>query len=292
MRDIWSPWHGCTKVSEGCQNCYMYYLDKIHGNKDGSHFYKTRDMNYPLQKTRDGKYKILSGEKLRVCMSSDFFILDADVYRDEAWNIIRKRKDVIFFLLTKRAHRMKECFPSDWADGYENVFLNVTCENQKRADERIPILLNTKAKHKGIMCAPLLGPITIAKYLESGEIEQVMVGGENYDGARVCDYSWVLGLHEECVKYNVKFCFMETGTRFVKDGKMYLLKDKGLQSRMAFKSGLNFEGKPIKFILYDEFFNVLSDDELYQPFFHRKCEMCSSKPICNGCSRCGKCQYL
>ena len=44
-----------------------------------------------------------------------------------------------FFILTKRAERLKECLPDNWGDGYENVILNVTCENQKRADERIPL---------------------------------------------------------------------------------------------------------------------------------------------------------
>ena len=39
MHDIWNPWHGCIKCSEGCQNCYMYYLDSLR-DKDGVHLYK------------------------------------------------------------------------------------------------------------------------------------------------------------------------------------------------------------------------------------------------------------
>ena len=73
MRDIWNPWHGCKKVSEGCQNCYMYFLDKQRG-QDGSKIFKVKnDFDYPLQKDRRGNYKIRSGEFLRVCMTSDFF---------------------------------------------------------------------------------------------------------------------------------------------------------------------------------------------------------------------------
>ncbi len=290
MHDIWSPWHGCTKISEGCAHCYMYYLDKIHGNKKGSFIYKTQNMQYPLKKNKDGSYKIKSGEQLRVCMSSDFFLEEADPWREEVWDIIRKRKDVIFFILTKRAERIEKCLPKDWEDGYENVFLNVTCENQRRADERIPILLNIKAKHKGIMCAPFIGPISIEKYLKEKEVEQVIVGGENYDGARPCDFDWVKNLREECVKYNVKFCFIETGTKFIKDGKVYTLKNKELQAKMAHKSKMNFEGKKIAWKLYDEFLNPLDKETTYQPFFWSKCEECGSKPICNGCSKCGKCK--
>ncbi len=290
MHDIWSPWHGCKKISEGCAHCYMYYLDKIHGNKDGSVIYKTKDMKYPLSKTKEGTYKIKSGEQIRVCMSSDFFLEEADEWREEVWNIIRIRKDVIFYLLTKRADRILKCLPKDWQDGYENVFLNVTCENQKRADERIPILLNIPAKHKGIFCAPFIGEISIEKYLKTGELEQVIVGGENYDGARPCHFEWVKSLQQECVKYNVKFTFIETGTCFVKNGKTYTLKDKQIQSLMAYKSNMNFEGKKIHFKLYDEFLNELTEEELYKPFFWKKCETCGSKPICNGCSKCGKCK--
>ena len=72
-------------------------------------------------------------------------------------DIIKKRPDVKFFLLTKRPERVAEHLPSDWGDGWENVMFNVTCENQRRADERIPILLKLPFKHKGIMCAPFIG---------------------------------------------------------------------------------------------------------------------------------------
>ena len=288
MHDIWSPWHGCTKISEGCAHCYMYYLDTIHGNKEGNIIYKTKNMRYPLIKKKDGTYKIKSGEQIRVCMSSDFFLSDADPWREEVWDIIRQRKDVVFFILTKRADRIKECLPKDWDDGWENVFLNVTCENQTRADERIPILLSIPAKHKGIMCAPFLEPITIEKYLKENQLEQVIVGGENYDGARPCNFEWVKSLRQECVKHNVKFCFIETGTKFIKDGKIYILKNKELQAKMAYKSKMNFEGKKIQWKLYDEFLNPL--ESIYQPFFGYKCEECGSKPICNGCSKCGKCK--
>jgi Phage protein Gp37/Gp68. len=120
--------------------------------------------------------------------------------------------------------------PSDWWEGWENVFFNVTCENQRRADERIPILHSLPFRHKGIMTAPLIGPITIEKYLKEGQIEQVITGGENYAGSRQCDYSWVKTLSEETVKYNVRFCFIETGSVFLKDGKRYEMPDKALQT--------------------------------------------------------------
>ena len=84
MHDIWNPWHGCRKCSEGCQNCYMYYLDSLR-DKDGSQIYRTKaDFRYPLSKNRDGTYKVKSGEMLRVCMTSDFFLEEADPWRDDA----------------------------------------------------------------------------------------------------------------------------------------------------------------------------------------------------------------
>ena len=135
MHDIWNPWHGCVKCSEGCQNCYMYFLDRQR-NRDGSDIFKTKSgFNYPLQKKRSGGYKIQSGELIRVCMTSDFFLEEADAWRNEAWEIMRQRPDVKFFLLTKRPQRVKDCLPDDWGDGWENVMLNVSCENQRRADE-------------------------------------------------------------------------------------------------------------------------------------------------------------
>lgn len=290
MHDIWNPWHGCTKCSEGCENCYMYFLDKVHGNGDSSKVTRTSGFRYPLSKFRDGRYKIQSGEMIRVCMSSDFFVEEADPWRDEAWDIMHSRPDVKFFLLTKRPQRVRECLPKDWGDGWDNIFFNVTCENQRRADERIPILLDLPFKHKGIMCAPFIGEVSIEKYFSSGQIEQVICGGENYDGARPCNFDWVKKLRAECVEHNVTFCFIETGTVFIKDGKRYHIPRKTVQAEMAHKSGMNFVGKPIEWNLTDNFGLPIPKDELYVPYFRENCHKCGSKPICNGCSNCGKCK--
>ena len=167
---------------------------------------------------------------------------------------------------------------------------NVSCENQRRADERIPVLLSLPFKHKGIMCAPFIGPVSIRDYLPYGQIEQVYCDGENYNGARPCHYEWVKTLHDECREYNVTFVFCGTGRRFVKDGKLYKIEGNGLQSEQAFKSGLSFRGKPIDFKLTDEWGLPIPEEKLYKPYFGPKCENCGMRLTCNGCSRCGRCK--
>lgn len=290
MHDIWNPWHGCIKCSEGCQHCYMYFLDRMR-DKNGAEIYRTKTgFTYPLQKRREGGYKIQSGELIRVCMASDFFLEQADDWRDEAWEIIRQRPDVKFFLLTKRPQRVAQCLPDNWGNGWENVMLNVTCENQVRADERIPILKALPFKHKGIMCAPLIGGIRLDRHLDDGVIEQVICGGENYDGTRPCHFDWVQQLRSACVRHNVTFCFIETGTVFIKDGKRYSLPKKKLQSEMACKSGMSFSGKPIEWKLTDRFGAAIPAEALYQPYYRPHCARCGSRLICNGCSDCGKCK--
>lgn len=266
----------------------MYFLDKMR-DQDGSHIYRTKaGFNYPIQKDRKGNYKIKSGEQIRVCMTSDFFLAQADQWRDEAWELMKLRSDVIFFLLTKRPERVAEHLPKDWGDGWDNIFFNVTAENQRRADERIPILLELPFKHKGVMCAPFIGQVSIRKYLETGQIEQVLCDGENYDGARPCHYDWVKLLRQECADNNVTFVFCGTGRRFVKDGRLYKLEG-NIQSQQARKSGMSFRGKPIHFDLYDSWGYPISEDDRFKPVFRERCETCGMQMCCNGCSGCGKC---
>ena len=290
MHDIWNPWHGCKRCSEGCQNCYMYFLDAQRG-KDGGEIFRTKaGFRYPISKDREGRWKVKSGEMLRVCMTSDFFLEEADQWREEAWDIIRQRPDVKFFLLTKRPERVADHLPADWGQGWEHVMFNVTCENQRRADERVPLLLSLPFRHKGIMCAPFIGPVSIRDYLPSGQIEQVLCDGENYGGERPCHYEWVKSLRDECAAYDVTFVFCGTGRRFVKDGKLYRIEGSGVQSRQAYLSGLSYRGKPMDFKLRDTWGLPIPESELYVPYFGLRCESCGMRLSCNGCSRCGKCE--
>ena len=128
------------------------------------------------------------------------------------------------------------------------------------------------------------------KYLETGQIEQVLCDGENYDGARSCHFDWVRSLRQECVDNNVTFVFCGTGRRFVKDGRLYKIEGNGLQSQHAYKSGMSFKGKPIHFNLYNDMGYPLFDEDRYKPTFRERCETCGMRLSCNGCSNCGKCE--
>ncbi len=224
MSLLWSPWHGCHKCSEGCANCYVYYLDKQR-DKDASIVTKSKtNFNLPLKKDRQGDYKIAPNSEVATCFTSDFFLEEADGWRDEAWSIIKSRPDVKFLICTKRVERVEKCLPKDWGEGYKNVAIAVTCENQKRADFRLPIFEKVPAFKKFIFVSPILEKVNLEKHLKSGKFDRVCVGGESYAYARECDYDWVKDIFAQCQKYGVEFDFHQTGSNFIKDGKRYKIK--------------------------------------------------------------------
>lgn len=221
MKYQWNPWHGCHKCSPGCLNCYVYYLDSLR-NKEANKITKNKtDFNLPLKKDKQGNYRIPAHIELATCFTSDFFLEEADEWRSDAWGIIKKRQDIKFLIPTKRIERFEECIPMDWGSGYDNVTIAVTCETQKKANERLSIFLKCKIKHREIFASPLLEDIDFSPFLKEGKIERISVGGESYDKARICNFSWVRHIKDTCDKYNVKFAFHQTGSNFYKDGKIY-----------------------------------------------------------------------
>lgn len=236
----WNPWHGCHKKSEGCRHCYVYRRDARY-NLDASIITKNKHFNLPIQKTRQGTYKILPKTLIYTCFTSDFLLEDAQEWLKEAWDIIRIRSDCRFLFLTKRIERFKQSMPPDWGDGWNHVSIGCTCENQLRADERLPIFLSLPIKHRYIICEPLLGPIDLSHYL-SEAIQEVVVGGESGNEARVCDYEWVLSIRNQCIAHNVSFTFKQTGTYFKKEGITYHILRK-FQHDQAKKAKINFQRK-------------------------------------------------
>jgi len=227
----WNPWHGCHKISAGCQNCYVYRIDASF-DKDASKVTKTADFKLPLKKSRDGNYKLRAGETVYTCFSSDFFLEEADEWRVDAWQMIRIRSDLHFFIITKRIDRFHVNLPENWGDGYNNVTICSTCENQERTDYRMPVLLSLPIKHKAIICEPLLEKINLLTWLQPS-IEGVTVGGESGNDARICDFDWVRDIRSQCIEKKIPFHFKQTGARFVKTGRLYTIKRQDQYSQAA-----------------------------------------------------------
>lgn len=232
---LWNPWRGCHKHSEGCRYCYIHKGDARRG-VDTDKIVKTDRFYAPVEKKKNGEYKMKPGQLVYLCFSTDFFIEDADGWREECWDMIRERSDLNFLFLTKRIERFYECIPGDWGDGYENVTVCCTVENQARADERLALFSKLPIRHKDITCQPLIERIDIRKYLDG--IELVVVGGESDRDARPLDYSWVLDIREQCAEAGVHFQFRQCGTHFIKDEKEYKLQVKDLCSQ-ARKAGID-----------------------------------------------------
>lgn len=240
MEVTWNPWHGCTKYSEGCRNCYVYRQDEMFG-RDSRECRKTNDFNLPVKKDRRGNYKVPSGSLIMTCFSSDFLLSDADSWRDECLEMMKTRSDCMFYFFTKRIDRLNFSLP-------DNVIVGCTCENQKMADYRLPIFKKLNIKYKTIILAPMLEKMDISKYLGS-DIYEVNVSGESGSSQqiraqqiRALNYDWVLDIRNQCIKANVNFGFHQTGARFIKDGKEYRIERK-YQIEQAKKANIDFTCK-------------------------------------------------
>lgn len=233
----WNPWQGCTKVSPACAHCYMFQGMKRFG-KDPTHVRQSSGETWGLPikrwKTgeRAGEYKIAPGKKVFTCSWSDWFHEAADKWRGQAWDIIRQRPDLTFQIVTKRTERIAACLPSDWENGWPNVWLIATVENQEYADRRIPELLRVPAVVRGLSIEPMLGPIdliaVLRRYIDSivgreqtsyetassafGDlINWVIAGGESGPGARPMHPAWVRLLRDQCLAAGVAFFFKQWG---------------------------------------------------------------------------------
>ena len=177
------------------------------------------------------------GQKVYVCFSSDFLIEEADPWREECWQMIKERKDLEFIFLTKRLERLMDVVPEDWGDGYDNVTIGVSVENQTRANQRLSLLQQLPIKHKNIICQPLIEEVTINDYLD--DVELVVAGGEYHRNARPLNYDWILQVREEAITRNIPFEFRQCGTHFIKDGNDYKLTYRQLFSQ-AKKADINW----------------------------------------------------
>ncbi len=213
----WNPTTGCTKVSPGCANCYIERTAafRIAGRK----FIRG---DIPLQLHENRLEQPLHWKKPRrvfVNSLSDLFHPDVPAeFIGRVFNIMGTAKQHTFQVLTKRPERMHAVVSAYYAalgglqpESYPNVWLGVSVENQRFADERIPLLLQTPAAVRFLSCEPLLEGLDLAKHRPGANQLWVIVGGESGPGARPCDVRWVRSIVRQCQEADVPVFVKQLG---------------------------------------------------------------------------------
>lgn len=236
----WNPWYGCKKVSQGCKHCYMFRDMKRYG-RDPNKVLRAQPatFNQPLKWAKNGKVK--KGSQIFTCSWSDWFIEDADPWREEAWQIIRDTP-FTYMILTKRPERIVDHLPDDWGSrGYPNVWLGVSAEDQANANSRIPQLLKIPAATHFVSAEPLLGPLDLFDFVPAlwppwtpeqewkpamiWKIDWVITGGESGPGCRPAELDWFRDIRDQCTSAGVAFFHKQHGGTRKLDGEWggYLL---------------------------------------------------------------------
>jgi protein gp37 len=148
------------------------------------------------------------GPLVFVCSWSDFFVAEADSWRNEAWEIIKNTPELTFQILTKRPERIAECLPDDWEIGYPNVWLGVTAENQALFYSRVKILSKIPAEVRFVSIEPMLEPVSLQVFMLD-VIDWVIAGGESGPNPRKMEVDWARKLRDECSLASVPFFFKQ-----------------------------------------------------------------------------------
>lgn len=205
-------WTGCTKVSPGCKYCYMHRI------------YDGKGVNPNIVKRTSASYwrqPLIwrTSQMIFTNSMSDFFIEEADSWRDDAWEVIRKTPRHKWQILTKRIDRVINHLPQDWGSGWNQVWLGTSVESQAYVN-RIDTLSQIPAKIRFVSFEPLLGPIDLSSLAESGAligINWAIIGGESgYTYGkyqyRSCEIAWIEDLVKQLKSYGIKVFVKQLGT--------------------------------------------------------------------------------
>ena len=215
--NTWNPITGCTKISEGCENCYAFQmasrLQKMGNEKYENGFRLTlheRCLNEPNTWKKPARIFVTS--------MSDLFHVDVPLeYIQKVFTVMNTNPQHIFQVLTKRANRLDEIASHvKWSD---NIWLGVTVENERNR-KRIDELRTIPAKIKFISFEPLLSDV---EEVDFTGIDWAIVGGESGWHARPMDKEWVLNIKEQCEQQGVLFYLKQWGgTRKKQAGRVLL----------------------------------------------------------------------
>ncbi len=242
----WNPVTGCTPISEGCQNCYAKRMtNRLRGRCGYPEDDPFRVTLHPERLGEPLRWK--KPRRVFVCSMGDLFHEDVPRWmRFEVMDIILQAKQHTFLILTKRPANMEEFF--EWyyskagrtIETIKNLWLGVTAENQQRADERIPILLQIPAAVRFISVEPMLGPVDLTEYFSEYDyrptyeyyreflkmqgiesdgkpalfksgLDWVICGGETGPGARPMNPDWVRSLRDQCQDAGISFFLKSWG---------------------------------------------------------------------------------
>jgi protein gp37 len=242
-----NPWWGCARISPGCARCYAERDAARHGQQvwrrhGPRRMLSDKTWNNPVRWNREAEQ---GGAPLRVFCASmaDVFEDHPDVAepRRRLWGLIEETPWLRWQLLTKRPENVAAMVPwgGDWPP---HVWLGTSVENQRYADERIPVLLAQPAKVHFLSCEPLLGPVTLRPQLvppgvgradlnermrfgpcgsipggSCGDnscrtgIDWVIAGGESGPKARPAELEWFRGIRDECARSGVPYFGKQLG---------------------------------------------------------------------------------
>lgn len=208
-------WH-CEKISPGCAHCYAETIDARFGTKQPYTKAGTQLVEPVLIPKELGRLaKLRKPTLIFLCDMTDFFLESIpDIMRDEVFATVAQTPNAIVQILTKRPGNAARYFARREERGHvwplPNVWLGVSVEDQKRADERIPTLLAIPANVRFLSIEPLLGPVDLSAYLAGG-IHWVIVGGESGRGVRPMHPDWARAIRDQCVALDIRFFFKQWG---------------------------------------------------------------------------------
>jgi protein gp37 len=222
-----NPIIGCTKISEGCQECYAEKMaNRLAKIGHSRARYSQVITNGKWNGNVDFDEKVFYKPKKWKSPKKIFITSMGDLFHDAVFDswlvdilfIIAANPQHTFIMLTKRPQRMNALFTNCGINPFfellPNLWLGVTVENQKQAEIRIPILLNIPAVIHFISCEPLLSNLNLNNWLS--KIDWVIAGGENGPKAKLCHPDWIRSLRDQCKLNEVPFFFKGYGDYWAK----------------------------------------------------------------------------
>jgi protein gp37 len=208
----WNPWIGCHNVSEECRRCYARTDVNRKFGPRGYDFDKPwrakTTLRKPLKWNREAvEFEKLNGRRFRAFTSSwtDFFLAEADEWRNEAWDVIRECHYMDFLILTKRPSRVLDCLPADWGQGWSHVWLGTTC-GVRHSYPRLDALRKIPATVRFISAEPLLESMAD---IDLTGFHWLIAGGESGSGFRKMEDAWAVELKDKCAAEGVGFFFKQ-----------------------------------------------------------------------------------